>query len=63
MEIFNALDEKMKEMGMPPTIADNTTTAAGGSRGRGAANDGASSGSTGKNSTTINEKLKKLNFK
>ncbi len=52
MEIFNALDEKMKELNMPPTIADNTTTAAGGSRDRGAANDGASGGSTGKTSTT-----------
>ncbi len=37
---------------MPPTIADNKTTAAGGSCGRGAANDGASGGSTGKTGTT-----------
>ncbi len=42
----------MKEMGMPPTIADDKTTVAGGSCSRGAPNDGASGGSTGKNSTT-----------
>ena len=47
IEIFNALDEKMKELGMPWTIDDNTTTDAGGSRDQSAANDAVSGGSHG----------------
>ena len=59
IEIFNALDEKMKKLNMPSTIVDNTTTADVSSGWNGAAGDD----SADKTRITINEKNKKLNFK
>ena len=54
IEIFNALDEKMKELDMPSTIFDNTTTADVSSGWNGAAGDD----SADKTSRAINKKIK-----